>query len=979
MFLILSTAAFGATTGKVTGVITDASNNQPLVGVSVAVDGTSWGAVTNPDGRYTILNVPVGTYTLRISAVGYNTLEVTNVEVHADLATYQSHAMTTSVTELAEVITVTVEQPLVVRDKTATIDIVRSEEIQAMPTRGFEEIIGLQNSVVRMNANSDIAQRGGANTSGQGSSINLRGGRPSEVAYYVDGFSQQDPLTGLSTANISNNAIEEISVASGAFSAEYGHVASGIVNVITKSGTDEYSVEVEGTTDNLGLWDKYVFDHNFYTADIGGPIPGMEKGYFYFSGERRYLQDRTPSPKTKETFERYGLTNNDDYALPNNSLNGWSYQGKIDLNLTNNLKLTLSGNGSQDFWQLYQHFYNNPDQPGQIEHTPRYEDKNWGVNAKITHTLNADNFYNLSFSYFWTERFRGDGILLRDDGANRLEAYQQGGATNPEMDVHNLFREGDSIVSSIDSITDPDHPDTSFFLRPGLFDDWLIRQSSYYGIKGDYNSQLNANNTLKFGFDFQRHTMRRYRDLNPSLGYRVIDVNRYGFDSLGNPVGTDEQSADEAWKHGVKNPINLGIYLQDRFDWRGLILNIGVRFDYFDYKAKRIRNESRPFDPDGRLDETNPGYPFPPDAVLDSLANVVDEGDLEDSEKFKRLSPRVGISFPISDNTQMHINYGQFYQRPNLQNLYIGYEFLEARTLTGGSFFPFPSPNLGPEKTTQYEVGMTHQLGEYTAVDLTAYYKDVQDLTQAVHISPAFPQVYDNFGNQDYGTIKGVDLGVVMRRNHNISMNLKYSLSYATGTGSYARSVRNILWKNSEGIPKSTNPLDYDQRHTLIGMFDIRTGKGEGPDFDGFRPLENFGFNAIFQLGSGTPYTPTRVYDAITSASVDQNPTGGVNSANLPWSFQIDVKLERTFYISNFKFVPYVVVKNLLDTENIGSVYEGTGEPNRTGYLETDEGVLKSSHPTLGEEYNSRYHILEDNPKNYLNPRMIFAGMRISF
>ena len=145
-----------------------------------------------------------------------------------------------------------------------------------------------------MNANTDISQRGGANTSGQGSSINLRGGRPSEVAYYVDGFSQQDPLTGLSTANISNNAIEEISVASGAFSAEYGHVASGIVNVITKSGTDTYHATVEGTSDNLGLWDENVFDHNFYTADFSGPLPGLEKGYFYISGERRYLHGVTP-------------------------------------------------------------------------------------------------------------------------------------------------------------------------------------------------------------------------------------------------------------------------------------------------------------------------------------------------------------------------------------------------------------------------------------------------------------------------------------------------------------------------------------------------------------------------------------------------------------------------------------------------------------------------------------------------------------
>ena len=113
--------------------------------------------------------------------------------------------------------------------------------------------------------------------------------------------------------------------------------------------------------------------------------------------------------------------------------------------------------------------------------------------------------------------------------------------------------------------------------------------------------------------------------------------------------------------------------------------------------------------------------------------------------------------------------------------------------------------------------------------------------------------------------------------------------------------------------------------------------------------------------------------------SVDQNPTGAINSANQPWSFSIDIKIDKSFTVNEFKIVPYIWVKNLLDTENIASVYEGTGKADATGYLESDEGQLRASHATTGEDFAYKYGAAQSNPKNYYNPRMIFAGLRVSF
>lgn len=974
LLLLLTGSVFSAVVGKITGVVTDAETQQPLIGVTVSVQGTNWGAITDVDGRYSILNVPVGTYTLVMSAVGYATVEVSNVLVHADLAAYQNRAMTPQAADIGTIIEVRAEEKLVVRDKTTSVNVIRQEELQALPTRGFEQVVGIQNSVVRMNSNVDTRQRGGRESMASGPELNLRGGRPSEVAYYVDGFSQQDPLTGISTANISNNAIQEVSVTSGAFSAEYGHVASGIVNVVTNTGVEEYHFALEGVTDNFFASDnKPVFDHNFYTADVSGPIPGLKKGFFYLSGERRYQEDRQPSIKTKDIFEEFGWESRN--TMPNNWLEGWSYQGKLDYNATPNLKFTVNGNGSIDRWSEYFHFYNNPAQPNQIKHTQRYEDTNIGLNAKVTHTLNAKTFWNLSTSFFETERIRGDGVLF-----DEITAYQRYNPitgeelANPEWDFWNLFREGDSLYNyQLDPTFDPDEDDTTFVtFWESYLPVVLKRKSSYYGFKGDITSQVTASHTVKFGFDFQRHTVRFLNSGDATKGWDEERMNRYGYDIDGTESNREDfaietirvqpdGTVDTVIAFGAKNPINLGVYLQDRFDWRGLIVSAGLRFDFFDYNALRLRDVERPLDPD-------------------SVGNsIIERSDLEDSEKFTRLSPRLGISFPVSDRTQLHLNFGKFFQRPDLQRLYVGYDFLAAR-IDAGSYFAFPNPNLEPEKVTQYEVGITHQLGEFTAFDITAYYKDVQDLIAIFHQAPGFPTAYDTYNNTDYGTIKGVDFSLNMRRTRNIAMQLKYSLSYANGTGSYANTQFNIAWKNALGTPKTTSPLDYDQRHSIIGIFDLRTLKGEGPLFGNVHPLENFGLNVVAQVASGLPYTPMEIYDGVSpNASVQQTPTGGVNSANMPWTFVVDMKLERGFDVGNFKLLPYIWVKNLLDRENIFGVYEGTGEPNTSGYLESPEGVVRASDPVTGEEFAYRYDALQNNPKNYANPRMIFAGLRVSF
>ncbi|HOP07056.1 MAG TPA: TonB-dependent receptor [candidate division Zixibacteria bacterium] len=976
LLCLMAGTALGSVVGKIVGQVTDMQTGDPIVGVSVAVKGTTMGGMTDADGYYRILNVPVGDYVLTLSAVGYATVEISNVHVSADLASYHDAEMSSKATDLGTTIKVVAEDQMVVKDKTTTIDIVKREDLLAMPTRGFEQLVGIQNSVVRMNAGAfGQRQRGGRTATASNQELNLRGGRPNEVAYYVDGFSQQDALTGVSTANINNNAIQEVSVTSGAFSAEYGLVASGIVNVITNSGGDEYAGNLELQTDNV-LNENW--DQNFYAADFGGPIPGLDNGYFFFSGERRFLRDRTPSSKTEEMITNYGaaygldtLYGDDPQRLPQNSLSGWSYQGKIDYEFNPNLKMQLSGNGSWDSWREYrQEWLLNPD------HGPRYEDENLGLNAKITHTLNANTFYNLSASYFMTSRTRGDAQIFDDyEAYDRTYTFENGNVedvTNPEYDEFNLFwqeseeqtittadttwyytdstGEGSSWVYTDSAISST--RDTVVLSPASYYPSFEKRKSSYLGLKGDMSTQVGEYHTLKFGFDLQRHTLRYFRNLDATQGYSVNRVNRYGYD-----VYAEEEDPDGFW-NSTKHPFNLGAFLQDRFEWRGVVVNAGLRLDYFDYNTESLKSTYDPLGANGTLDES----------------------DLEDSKVFARVSPRLGISFPVSDKTQMHINFGKFWQRPDLIRLYTGYDFYEAR-ITAGSYYPFSSPNLEPEKTTQYEVGITHQLGENVAFSINAYYKDVQDLVQieTINQTASTITIYSIYDNIDFGTIKGVDFSLNMRRTKNMRLELKYTLSYATGTGSYANTAYVINWSNPEGDPKTTNPLDYDQRHNISALFDLRYGKQEGPRFGDIFPLEDLSLNAILYAGSGTPYTPANFYDEVTELAVRPNPRAAVNSANKPWYFNIDVRLERKFTFSGVDVKPFILIRNLLDRDNVIGVYESTGEPGTSGYLNTDAAQTTiADSEAEGTDYESRYLLKEYNATNWSNPRQVFFGVRVS-
>ncbi len=929
--LALALPAFAGTTGKLTGRVTD-EKKQPLAGVNIRIDGQRLGAITDDAGEYFIIGIPGGRHIVRVNLIGYAPHTVENVEVTPDFSITLNAVLKTEAVQMNEVV-VTAERPLLQRDATGTARFISASDIQKMPTRGYRDAAAQQTGIVNFKRQIDTESQ-------NGNTLITRGGRPNETAYFVDGFSQQDPLTGTSTTSINNDAIEEVVVLTGGFGAEYGRIMSGAVNVVTREGRKNYFGTLETVTDALaGSWiGAPVAGYNVYAGSFGGPImPKYDKLTFYASAERRWLQDRNPSSLSATYEDAVAAFGGRDGLKPNNTSGGYTFQGKLAWQLNDAMDLKASALGSEEQWQEYLHayLYNR-------DHTPRYYDRNESFNSTFTHTMSQKTFYNVGVNYFSTVRKRGDGVHF-----DRLVEYLRP-AGNVQYDT-----------------------DLPYFFSDGhVFNNYLQRDSEHWGAQASATSQVNRHHQLKFGADYQRHTLRFFQHYRPTNATQSGDPNEvdwdgYGYglgvrrDASGNVIAIDVNELNDG-PDGAKHPITYSAFMQDKFEREGVIVNAGLRFDFIDVDTPALKDELAPLG-DATADPGN-------------IEGVLETRDLENNKTYARLSPRLGVAFPVDEKTQLRFNYGLFYQQPNLQDLYVSYRFLEYKILDGGYFVPFGNPNLRPERTTAYEVAVARQIGERARLDVTAYYKDVKDLVEITQIR-SNPKGFTSYRNRDFATIKGVDIGFAMRKTNHLAAAFSYSLSFAQGTGSVSNTQANIAWTGSEA-PKQTAPLDFDQRHKMSVSLDWALGKGEGALLGGFRPFEELGINVLFNVASGTPFTPTEVYDEVTIANVNSNPTGSLNSRYGPWTTALDLKAARAFHMGNSKLELFLWALNVFDSNNPIGVYTSTGSPTSTSYAETETGRDQLGAVPGGVE---TYDLAQNNPNIFSNPRLVRFGVRASF
>ena len=350
---------------------------------------------------------------------------------------------------------------------------------------------------------------------------------------------------------------------------------------------------------------------------------------------------------------------------------------------------------------------------------------------------------------------------------------------------------------------------------------------------------------------------------------------------------------------------------------------------------------------------------------------------------------RIAFSFPISDEALFFAHYDVLSQRPtaNRGNPF-NYYFLQSIAVNS----VLQNPNLKPEKTIDYQVGFEQVIGTNSSLSISGIYREFKNQVQSKKYYYAYPTDYTTYGNEDFGTAKSLLLSYQMRRTNNIRIEANYTLQFADGTGSDQNSQLSISSVANPNL-KTIIPLNYDQRHTITTTFDYRYGEGKyysGPVVGkNNKPiLQNAGLDVIFTGGSGTPYSrqSAATPDGLSGVATQSTLKGTLNGARLPWTFRIDLKLDKDFRIGKednthnpFYINGYVLIENVLDTKNVLGVYSYTGNPDDDGYLSSAIGQQSLETQLDRQAFLDQYSIRINNPGNYTLPRRIRCGLSFDF
>jgi outer membrane receptor protein involved in Fe transport len=756
-----------------------------------------------------------------------------------------------------------------------------------------------------------------------------------------------------------------------------------------------------------------------------------------------------------------------------NPFNDYRLNGNVTFSPSQSISLRAGGtyNTSQAETYNYQRSLYNP---SRFYNSDR---DTWRAFGTWRHHLSNSTFYevrvDMNDDKFWNYPdvfskdvqdmlFYGDVDGLNSDGSHTI-AY----------DVYDVARR----YTAYDPATGTYSPQYGDNLRPatsvyglfsltgsglGTYDKWHNQQ---FRLSASATTQIGVHQ-IEFGGEFEQRTLRRYRNIGATqfaLYYNDGDagsttagssVDRYedipfddvkgvlssqtpyyGYDYLGiNEVDSDDLDgyvAGTNYNRAPHKPIYYGGYIQDKIEYRDLVLNLGLRVDVFDSNALSLidpyatlpiiragalagtpsnigddyavyfadgdaarevigyRDLDGKFYDDGGQSVTNPKeITLPASGVQGRVVedkNAKYSSIFEDYQPEVIFMPRVGVSFPVTDQALFFASYNVTTQRPTEQ------AYIPAQHYVGlGTNARVPNTNLKPEITTQYELGLRQRVGARAALQISGFYRAQKNKIQVRQLNTSFPDPYSSYFNVDFTTTKGASFEFDLRRVHNVSLNANYTLSFAQGTGSDATTQGTIAWRGTY-FPDVIAATAFDQRHTINLTLDYRLGEGEGPELFGGRLLQNFGINVIAQLGSGFPYTriepPNEEILNATNATV----LGAINDTYMPWTSLINLRLDRQFELGTGATVTaFLWVENLLDSENIRGVFRSSGLATDDGFLSREAGRNWDSTQLDPASYAFHYSTFLSNPgpsiaNNFAGtrafgaPRTVRVGVRVGF
>ena len=909
--LMIGQIATAGDTGKISGTIRDKKTGEALVGATVAVKGTTLGASTDVNGFYYILRVPPGTHDVQVRLVGYNTVTVKDVRVQIDLTTEVSVSMDQSTVEMGEV-TVTAEQKLVQKDVTSTRRTVSRETIRETP--GMEsatDIFKLQAGTIVSAVPPALKLADGSQLQVRDQSlkdVHIRGGRGGEILYMVDGMPVTHPIYGgRSVVDLNLIDVESVELLTGGFNAEYGQAQSGVVSINTRSGGETYKGGVEYNTDR---WGGFGGSENtdYGAAYIGGPEPITQRllpalgisvpGELTFFLSGNYTLTNTPydNHRNRSPLEIVFINATERQDNERN------LNGKLNWDITGQHRLALSYHGSwknwSDFDWLWRDYPNN---------TPDWMRNNYSANLSFNHVLSKSTYYTLNFGYL--------GVIFKGsrNGMNPSQYWTRDTSGN--------------LVSTIQAPAVD--PLTGFYDPQGTDAVWRDDNTKTYTFKGDFTSQVHPAHLIKTGVE------ARYNDLSYiDLPDAATKLSRYGagIDSIP-PPGPYPLLGQNRWVFQVK-PITAAAYFQDKFELEYLVLNIGVRMDML-YLGKQVMQDDWKY-----LWERATGL----------KANW--------KSTIYKVSPRFGVSFPISERTVLFFSYGHFNQLPDLQYYY--------RDPYSGAVVG--NPGLDFEQTILYEFGFTHQLFEDLVIDIKSYAKDISKQVGSTLVSGREGLPVSLFDNKSYGRARGLEFELTKSYSNYFSATLTYTLQWASGYTSSAFDDY-IRSQTSLPYPIRETPVDWDVRNQIIFQGTVMAPVNQHPSVFGFELPDDWNLTVLFRYSTGSPYTP---------GDASLNPVDAQRRAMTaigPVTSSTDLKFEKGFTVGGIRLALTIDIFNLFNEHNVQTLDPGYGFNTWTG-RPYRYGDIQKPQPNYYDYYSIQSLI---NPFVFSNPRWTKLGFRIDF
>lgn len=963
----LSTLVAFAGNGKITGVVKDAATGEAVVGANVVIEGTLLGAATDVQGKYFILNVGPGNYNIRASAVGYTASVMTSVRVGADQIVTVDFSLQVQAVGMPEVV-VEAKRPPVDKSQTSTKTMLDGDDFRNLPVNSVTQLVSTSastfNGFVRGGKIYETKTLvDGIDMTDQyyAAVADLPGGTTPYLTY--NGINRQAQAARSSLVDLNLSSVQEANVLTGGIGSDYSSASAGVIS---------YSLQ-----DGRG---KLTGGADFRLSQVGGlgiKGPGVYNDASVYMAQRALLAaSATQSDKDKAarftwTPSKYSFGQKPEYNVGinlggsvSNDLGVYFTGGyfnsygrlpaeftrrvngslKATYNISHDLRLNFTGlledRGELFGWKNRTYM---DDFRYFLEGVPKWDGMNFTGSVKLTHVLSPNTFYEIQLSSVNDNSRRGycddnldgyAGLYENNDFLTFADTSQvnfyMANASNSQM--NKFFSPSPRNESASELGVVSDGAANWKIARPGIYYENFWNDA--VTLRGDFTSQISSVHQLRAGVQGTWHTF----DMTRRAGY------------IGGVFATYKNYVEEIWKI---QPKEWALYAQDRIEYVGLILNVGLRLDGLDLAAADDANFFGPFKD---VTDANGGP-----------VRLQLRGAKVPIKWF--LSPRVGVSHPISDRAAMYFSFSQEQQSQPFSRLYTNYNDF------GNPSLPTVTRvNQDPIRSTTYELGVQWAFYEDYSLDVNAYYKDIQNygLTTLV-VTPKAPwRSYNLSTNYGYADSRGVELSI--RKNLgevasflSIGGRLSYAYSYvkqSVGAGGYVSSFSTAGGDSAKyggGLPfgdirywnsieqnvtasNSTLTSGYDRPHRITANFFLRF------PFD--IALTGVG---TFQSGF---YYPLTLGDP-RSRALGQG----------PWDKRVDLRLEKGFAVPGFtRFSIYADLINAFDWTSI-LAYQRATDVGQQAFEKTGD-------PTGGPTINRA--ITQDGSLIYDVPRTVYFGLNIT-